>query len=148
MVYTPIFVAAAKQLYEWFILSICLSVCLSIYLSHVLHYVPIIVSSWKFQELLPMTEMMSMQKVKVTEVKTQFSRLRTVTPVWIHIWWWNDAQSVMLLRRCALSSSVKYQDDTAKKIFFPFDPNWVFPGCMSSLNLPMATKWCTKFEIT
>ena len=29
-------------------------------------------------------------KVKVTEVMTPFSRFRTVTPVWIHIWWWND----------------------------------------------------------
>ena len=41
-------------------------------------------------------------KVKVTEVKTQLSHFRTVTPVWIHIWWWNDAQSLMLLRRVAL----------------------------------------------
>ena len=41
-------------------------------------------------------------KVKVTEVKTQLSRFRTVTPVWIHIWWWNDAYSLMLLRRGAL----------------------------------------------
>ena len=41
-------------------------------------------------------------KVKVTDVKTQFSRFRTVTPVWIHIWQWNDAQSLMLLRRRAL----------------------------------------------
>ena len=41
-------------------------------------------------------------KVKVTEVNTQLSRFRTVTPVWIHIWWWNDAQSLMLLRRGAL----------------------------------------------
>ena len=40
-------------------------------------------------------------KVKVTEVNTQLSRFRTVTPVWIHIWWWNDAQSLMLLRRGA-----------------------------------------------
>ena len=30
-------------------------------------------------------------KVKVTELITQLSRFRTVTPVWIHIWWWNDA---------------------------------------------------------
>ena len=30
-------------------------------------------------------------KVKVTEVMTPFSRFRTVIPVWIHIWWWNDA---------------------------------------------------------
>ena len=41
-------------------------------------------------------------KVKVTEVKTQLNRFRTVTPVWIHIWWWNDAQSLMMLRRGAL----------------------------------------------
>ena len=42
-------------------------------------------------------------KVKVTEVTTQLNRFRTVTPVWIHIWWWNDAYSLMLLRRGALS---------------------------------------------
>ena len=41
-------------------------------------------------------------KVKVTEVMTPFSRFRTVTPVCIHIWWWNVAQSLMLLRRGAL----------------------------------------------
>ena len=41
-------------------------------------------------------------KVKVTEVNTQLNRFRTVTPVWIHIWWWNDACSLMMLRRGAL----------------------------------------------
>ena len=41
-------------------------------------------------------------KVKVTEVTTQLNRFRTVTPVWIHVWWWNDAYSLMLLRRGAL----------------------------------------------
>ena len=41
-------------------------------------------------------------KVKVTEVTTQLNRFRTVTPVWIHIWWWNDAYSLMMLRRGAL----------------------------------------------
>ena len=41
-------------------------------------------------------------KVKVTEVTTQLNRFRTVTPVWIHIWYWNDAYSLMLLRRGAL----------------------------------------------
>ena len=41
-------------------------------------------------------------KVKVTEVTTQLSRFRTVTQVWIHIWWWNDICSLMLLRRGAL----------------------------------------------
>ena len=41
-------------------------------------------------------------KVKVTEVTTQLNRFRTVTPVWNHIWWWNDAYGLMLLRRGAL----------------------------------------------
>ena len=41
-------------------------------------------------------------KVKVTEVTTQLNRFRTVTPVWIHIWWWNHAYGLMILRRGAL----------------------------------------------
>ena len=41
------------------------SVCLSVCPSHLFDYVPIIVSSRNFQELLPMTKVMSMQKVKV-----------------------------------------------------------------------------------
>ena len=41
-------------------------------------------------------------KVKVTKVTTQLNRFRTVTPVWIHIWWWNDAYSLMLLKGGAL----------------------------------------------
>ena len=41
-------------------------------------------------------------KVKVTEVNTQLNCFRTVTLVWIHVWWWNDAYSLMMLRRGAL----------------------------------------------
>ena len=41
------------------------SVCLSVCLSHLFDYVPFIVSSWNFQELLPLTKVMSMQEVKV-----------------------------------------------------------------------------------
>ena len=41
-------------------------------------------------------------KVKVTEVTTPLGHFWTVTPVWIHIWWWNGAYSLMLLRRGAL----------------------------------------------
>ena len=41
-------------------------------------------------------------KVKVTEVTTQLNRFRTVTPVWMHVWWWNYAYGLMLLRRGAL----------------------------------------------
>ena len=41
-------------------------------------------------------------KVKVIKIMTPLSRFRTITPVWIHIWRWNDAQSLMLLRRGAI----------------------------------------------
>ena len=43
-------------------------------------------------------------------------------------------------------SSVKFQGHTALKIA-EFDPDWAFPDCNSSLNSPMATKWCTKLEV-
>ena len=91
MCYWTVFLAATKQLNEWYFLSVCLS--------HLFDYVPIIVSSWNFQELSLGTRVRSMQKVKVT---AQLNRFRTVTPVWIHIWWWNDTYSLMLLRRGAL----------------------------------------------
>ena len=41
-------------------------------------------------------------KVKVTQVKRTFSCLGAVTPFWIHIWLWTDAQSIMWLRGGAL----------------------------------------------
>ena len=43
-------------------------------------------------------------------------------------------------------SSVKFQGHTALKII-EFDLDWAFPDCNSSLNVPMATKWCTKLEV-
>ena len=46
-------------------LQMVFSVRLSVRLSHLFDYVHIIVSSWNFQELLPMTKVRSMQKVKV-----------------------------------------------------------------------------------
>ena len=46
---------------------------------------------------------------------------------------------------CFSRSSVKLQGHTALKII-EFDPNWAFPDCNSSLNLPMAMKCCTKLE--
>ena len=46
---------------------------------------------------------------------------------------------------CLSRSSVKFQGHTALK-FVEFDPNWAFPDCNSSLNLPMAMKCCTKLE--
>ena len=79
------FLAATKQLLEHFCPSVRLYVRPSV---TPFHYVPIIVSSWNFQEVLPMTksdvhakDQGQRSKVKVTEVKTQLSRFRTVTPV-------------------------------------------------------------------
>ena len=77
-----VFLAATKQLYEWFSPSVCLSVrpsvCLSVRpsvcLSHLFDYVPIILSSWNFQELLPVTKVTSMQKVKVRGQRSRSQR--------------------------------------------------------------------------
>ena len=74
------FLAATKQLYEWFSPSVCpsvrLSVCPSVRLSHLFDYVPIILSSWNFQELLPVTKVTSMQKVKVRGQRSRSQRSR------------------------------------------------------------------------
>ena len=83
--------------------------------------------------------------VKVTEVKTQFSHFLTITPVWIHIWRWNDAQSLMWQRIGALLFfKVIHQisGHTGQKIT-NFDSNWAFLDCNTSLNSLMAMKWCT-----
>ena len=47
---------------------------------------------------------------------------------------------------CFSRSSVKFQGHTALKIV-EFDPDCAFPDCNSSLNSPMAKKWCTKLEV-
>ena len=47
---------------------------------------------------------------------------------------------------CLSRSYVKFQDHMALKII-KFDPIWAFPDCNSSLNQPMATKWCTNVEV-
>ena len=67
--------AATKQLYEWYFLSVRLSVCLSVrhtFLTMIplsYHY-----ESYYIQELLPMTEVMSMQKVKVIGQRSRSQR--------------------------------------------------------------------------
>ena len=104
------FLAATKQLYEWFSPSVCLSVCPSVRLS----VTPFWLCShhciiMKFSGVITSDRsdvhakgQGQKSKVKVTEVTTQLYRFRTVTPVWIHIWWWNDAHSLIMVRRGAL----------------------------------------------
>ena len=70
------FLAATKQLYEWYFLSVCPSVRLSVRLSHLFDYVTIIVSSWNFQELSHWTRVRSMQKVKVRGQRSRSQRSR------------------------------------------------------------------------
>ena len=90
-------------------LSVRPSVRPSVCLSHPFHHVPIIVSSWNFQELLPWSKEMSMQKVKVRGQRSRSQRSTPnlavsglLTPVWIHIWQWNHAHSWKQHRRGAL----------------------------------------------
>ena len=101
------FLAATKQLVEHFCLSVRLSVCPSVCYT----FFTMFPSSYHHEIFRIIAKDKSdvhakgqgqRPKVKVTEVKTQLSCLRTVTPVWIHIWWRNDAQNLMLLMRGAL----------------------------------------------
>ena len=96
-----------KQLYEWFSPSVCLSLCLFRHHTFSLcsHHSIIMKFSGIFtndKSDIHAKCQGQRSKVNVTEVNRQLSRFRTVTPVWIQISWWNDAQSLMLLRRGAL----------------------------------------------
>ena len=84
-------------------LSVCLTVCLSFCNDRSDVYA-------KFQG--------QKSKVKFTEIKTPISCFGTITPVWFHIRWWNDAQSLILFSSGALlvfKASVKFQGHAAKK---------------------------------
>ena len=99
--------AATKQLYEWYFLSVRPSVCLSVrhtfwLCSHhriIMKFAGVITTD---QGKVHAKGQGQRSKVKVTEVTTQLSRFWKVTPVWIHIWWWNDIYRLMLLRRGVL----------------------------------------------
>ena len=154
-----VFLAATKQLYKWYFPSVRLSarpsVRPSVCLSHLFDYVPIIVSSSNFQELLPMTKVRSMQKVKVRDQRSKSQRSQpklTVSGLLLQFeFTYDDKMMHMALCRleevsyCFSRSSDKFQGHTALKIV-EFGPDWVFPDCNSSLNSPMAKKWCTKLE--
>ena len=88
-------------------------------------------------------------KVRVTEITTQLNRFRTVTPVWIQIWWWNDAYSLITLRRGALLffKVIRQISSSHGSKNRRIDPDWAFLDCNSSSNSPMATKCCTKLEV-
>ena len=97
---------AAFWLVQSFRPSVCLSVCPSVTpFSPCSHHCIIM----KFSGFITMVRsdvhakgQGQRSKVKVTEVNTQISRFRTLTPVWIHIWQWNHAHSWKQQRRGAL----------------------------------------------
>ena len=100
------FLAATKQLYDWFSPSVCPSVCLSVTPFSPCSHHRIIM---KFSGVITMVRsdvhakgQGQRSKGKVTEVNIQLSRFRTLTPVWIHIWQWNHAHSWKQHRRGAL----------------------------------------------
>ena len=104
------FLAATKQLYEWCRPSVCPSVCPPV--------CPSVTPFWlcslhriimKFSGVISngrsdvqASGRGQRSKIKVTVVTTQLNRFRTVTPVWIHIWWWNVVYSLIMLRRGVL----------------------------------------------
>ena len=103
---TCIIIFSCDQAAIWLVQSVCVSVRPSVTpLSPCSHHRIIM----KFTGVITNdksdvhAKVMSMQKVKVKgqghRGNTQLNRFRTVTPVWIHIWWWNDAYSLMMLRR-------------------------------------------------
>ena len=134
--------------------SVCLSVCPSVRLSVTPFWLcshhPIIM---KFSGVITSDKKWRPCKRSRSEVKGRGHdpnfRFRTVTPVWIHIWWWNDTYSLMLLRRGALLffKVIRQISRSHGAKIAEFDPDWAFPDCNSSLNSPMATKWCTKLEV-
>ena len=74
-------------------------------------------------------------KVKVTEVNTQHSRFRTLTPVWIHIWQWNHAHSWKQQRRGAQLFLA-----ATKQLY-----KWYFPSVCPSVRPSVCPSVCHTF---
>ena len=116
-----IVLAVTKQLYEWFSPSVCLSVHPPVTpFSLCSHRCIIMKFSWFMtndRSDVHAKDQDQRSKVKVTEIKTQFSCFRTVTPVWIYIWWWNNAHRYCLeeVPYCFSRSSIKFQGHTRQK---------------------------------
>ena len=143
-----LFLAVTEQLYEWFSLSVCLPITPFWLCSH--HGI-----TQKFSGVITKDRgdvhaksQGQKSKVKVTEVKTQLMCFRTVTPVWIHIWSWNECciKLDVAKERCPIlfqGHPPNFKVTRLKKIV-DFYLVGAFPDCNSSLKTPMAIKWCTK----
>ena len=78
----------------WMVQSICLSVCLSVTPFSLCSHQCISTKFWGVitndKSDIHAKNQDQRSKVKFTEVKTPLRRFRTVTPILIHIWSWND----------------------------------------------------------
>ena len=142
-------------------LSVCPSVCLSVCLfvrPSVTHFSPCshhrIIMKFSGAITIVRSDVHAKgqgqrSKVKVTEVNTQLSRFRTLTPVWIHIGRWNHAHSWKQHRRGALLffKVIRQISTSHGSKNRRIDSDWAFLDCNCSLNTQMATKWCTKLEV-
>ena len=131
-----VFLAATKQLNEWYFLSVCPSVTPFSLCSHhciIMKFSGVITND---QGKVHAKGQGQRSNVKVTEVTIQLNRLRTVTPVWIYIWWWNDAYSLMLLRRGALLFLA-----ATKQLY-----EWYFPSVCLSVCLSVCHTFFTMFS--
>ena len=108
------------------LLSVRPSVCPSVRLSHLFDNVQCFVSSWNFQDWLPLRDVMSMQKVKVRVRRSRSQRS------WPH----QPFPFFEVIRQIPRS-----HDWTNR-----FDPNWAFPDCNSSLSSTMTMKCYTKLK--
>ena len=87
---------------------------------------------------------------KKSSILTCTECFRTVTPVWIHWWIWNDAQSLMWLKEVPYyfsGSSIKFQGHTGWKIY-NLNPIWVRPvAAIKSLRFALLWfhKWTSCF---
>ena len=135
-------------------LSVCLSVCLSATPFWLCSHHRIIM---KFSEVITNDKCDvhangngQRSKVKVTEVITHLA----VSGLYIQFEFTYDDE-MMLIAWCCIEevpycfsrSFGKFQGHTGQKIA-DFDSNWAFPDCNSSLNSPMAMKWCGTLEAT
>ena len=79
-------------------------------------------------------------------ILTQIERFRTITPVWIHRWIWNDTQSLVWWRRAALLlfMSSKFQAHSGWKID-DLNPIWLLGR--SQLSNPSDSPYFTAIGI-
>ena len=124
------FLVATKQLKEHFCLSVRPSdryTFFTMFLSS--YHREIFWSYYQWQKWCPCKGQRQRSKVNITEVTTQFSRFRTVTTVWIQLWWRNDAQAWCFLGEvpyCFSRSSVIFQG--AIIFLFKIHRNCIAPG--------------------